>query len=173
MDLSSLSWLSGDVLVATLVGLAMLVGIAGIVVPVLPGLGLICASTLVWALWDASTQAWVAFGVGLLLWASAFVLQYYVPGRRLQAAGVPTWVIVVSGLAGIVGFFVVPVLGLPLFFVGAVYLLQSAREGHLGRSWGSTWQAIVAVGIAQLIELTFAMLVIVTWLLSLVVSALR
>ena len=173
-----IAWLGGpgaDVLVGTLVALTMLVGLAGIVIPVLPGLGLICAATLVWALYDSSVQGWVAFGIALVLWACAFVLQYYIPGRRLQAAGVPTWVLLVSGLAGIVGFFVIPVLGLPLFFVGSVFLLESTRQGKRpgDSSLRSTWQALIAVGLAQLIELTFAMLVVVTWVLSLLVSAFR
>lgn len=173
-----IAWLGGpgsDVLVGTLVALTMLVGLAGIVIPVLPGLGLICAATLVWALYDSSIQGWAAFGIGVVLWACAFVLQYYIPGRRLQAAGVPTWVLLVSGLAGIVGFFVIPVLGLPLFFVGSVFLLESTRRGKQpgDSSMRSTWQALIAVGLAQLIELTFAMLVVATWVLSLVVSAFR
>lgn len=171
MDLTS-AGLPPDTLVGILVTLVMLVGLVGIVLPVLPGLALICAATLGWALWDSSVLGWLVLAVALVLWAAAFVLQYYVPGKRLQAAGVPNWVLAVSALAGVMGFFVVPVVGLPLFFVGGVYLLQSARAGHLGRSMGSTWQAILAVGLSMLIELTAGMLIIVTWGASLVVSGL-
>jgi uncharacterized protein YqgC (DUF456 family) len=161
---------SSDVLVGSLVLLVMLVGLAGIIVPVLPGLGLINAAVLVWALLERSTVGWVALAVCLALWGAAFLLQYLVPGKRLVAAGIPTWVIAVAGIAGVVGFFVVPVLGLPLFFVGTVYLVQSLRARHLGRSVGSTWQAIVAVGISQLIELTGGMLCVVTYLVAWYVS---
>lgn len=155
-----------DVVWGTLLLLAMLVGLVGIVVPVLPGLALINAAVLVWALYDRGTAAWVALGTCLVLWAAAFVLQYLVPGKRLVAAGVPTWVLAVSGLAGVVGFFVVPVVGLPLFFVGGVYLLQSARARHLGRSMGSTWQAIIAVLTSQAIELTAGVLCVVTFVVA-------
>lgn len=158
--------MSTEVLTGTLLLLVMLVGLAGIVVPVLPGLGLINAAVLGWALLERSVYGWVALALCLLLWGTAFLLQYLIPGKRLVDAGVPTWVTVVAGLAGVVGFFVIPVLGLPLFFVGAVYLLQSLRARHLGRSVGSTWQAVVAVGISQLIELTGGMLCVATYVLA-------
>jgi uncharacterized protein YqgC (DUF456 family) len=155
---------SPDVLVGTLLLLVRLVGLLGIIVPVLPGLGLINAAVLVWAIYDRGTWAWVALGVCVLLWAAAFVLQYLVPGKRLVAAGVPSWVLLVAGLAGIVGFFVVPVIGLPLFFVGGVYAVQSLRARHLGRSLGSTWQAIVAVITSQAIELAAGVLCVAVYL---------
>ena len=155
-----------EVVVGTLLLLVMLVGLAGIIVPVLPGLGLINAAVLVWALVERSTIGWVTLAICLALWAAAFLLQYLVPGKRLVAAGVPTWVIAVAGVAGVVGFFVIPVLGLPLFFIGAIYLVQSLRARHLGRSMGSTWQAVLAVGISQLIELTGGMLCVVTYVIA-------
>jgi uncharacterized protein len=157
---------SDDIVVGTLLLLAMLVGLLGIIVPVLPGLGLINVAVLVWALYDRGAAAWVALAICVLLWAAAFVLQYLVPGKRLVAAGVPTWVLVVAGLAGIVGFFVVPVIGLPLFFVGAVYLVQSLRARHLGRSLGSTWQAIIAVVTSQAIELAAGVLCVVVYVVA-------
>ena len=151
--------LSQDLVVGVLLTTVMLVGLLGIIIPVLPGLGLINVAVLVWALYDRGVQAWVALGACLLLWAVAFVLQYLIPGKRLVAAGIPTWVIVVAGVAGVVGFFVVPVVGLPLFFVGAVFLVQSVRAP--GGSRGSTWQAIVAVVTSQLIELSARVLCVV------------
>ena len=44
------------------------------------------------------------------------------------------------------------------------------RARHLGRSVGSTWQAILAVGISQLIQLTGGMLCVVTYLVAWYVS---
>lgn len=158
--------MSTEVLTGTLLLLVMLVGLAGIIIPVLPGLGLINAAVLVWALLEQSSYGWVALAICLALWGAAFVLQYLVPGKRLVDAGVPTWVIAVAGVAGVVGFFVIPVLGLPLFFIGAIYLVQSLRSRHAGRSLTSTWQAVIAVGISQLIELTGGMLCVVTYVIA-------
>lgn len=150
--------------------LAMLVGLVGIVVPVLPGLALINAAFLGFTLYDRDPWGWAALGVSLVLWATAAVLQYYVPGKRLLAAGIPSWVLLVAGLAGVVGFFVVPVIGLPLFFVGAVYLVQSYRARHLGRSLGSTWQAVVAVVTSQAIELAAGVTTVVLFVFVVVLT---
>ena len=109
-----------DLVIAIVVVLALAVGLVGIVVPVLPGLLLICAALLGWAVYDATPGAWLAVVGAVALTAAATVLKYLLPGRWLVASGVPTWEIVLAGIAGIVGFFVVPLLGLPLFFVGAV-----------------------------------------------------
>ena len=46
-----------------LVGLAILVGVIGVVVPVLPGSLLILGAVLVWALLDGSGTAWTVFAV--------------------------------------------------------------------------------------------------------------
>ena len=44
-----------------LVGLAILVGLFGIVVPILPGTILIFGAILVWAILTGGTTAWVVF----------------------------------------------------------------------------------------------------------------
>lgn len=163
--------MSGDVawLIAVVAG--MLVGLVGIVIQVVPGLILIVASQLVWALVDGTWTGWVAFAIGLLIAVAAWVLMFYLPGKRLQAAGIPSYVLVIAALAGIVGFFVVPVVGLPLFFIGAVYAVESLRHRHAGRSLSSTWQAVKAAGLSLLIELTAGMLAVSQWVLWSLVGA--
>lgn len=149
-------------------GAAVVVGLIGIVVPVLPGLPLILGGLLVWAIVDAHWLAWVALAVGVLVSAAAWILMYYLPGKRLQAAGVPNRTILLAALAGVVGFFVVPVLGLPLFFVAAVYLQESLRHGDTRASLPSTWQAVLAYGLSILIELTAGMVAATAWLIAVV-----
>jgi hypothetical protein len=157
-------------LIAVVVG--MIVGLVGIVLPALPGMIIIVASQFLWALVDRHPLAWVAFAVGLLLAAAGWVLQYYLPGKRLQAAGVPSWVLAVAAVAGVVGFFVVPVIGLPLFFIGGVYIAESLRHRHATRSLRSTWHALKAAGLSLLIELGTGMIVIVQWVLLVLISQL-
>jgi hypothetical protein len=54
-------------LVTILCGLAILTGVAGIIIPVLPGSILISLSLLAWALWGgAGTTGWVVFAVVLV-----------------------------------------------------------------------------------------------------------
>ena len=58
-------------------------------------------------------------------------MKYAVPGRGLQRRRrARTARCVVGGLLGVVGFFVVPVVGLVLGFVLGVYLSELQRVGH-------------------------------------------
>ena len=148
-----------------LVGLAILVGLVGIVVPVLPGSVLILAAVLVWALMVSTGTGWVVFAVATLLLALGGFVKYAVPGRRLKAAGVPNRTLVQGGLLGLVGFFVVPVIGLVLGFVLGVYLSETRRIGR-DLAWPSTKSALRAVGLAVLIELAAGLLAAMTWLVG-------
>ena len=98
--------------------LMMVVGTIGIVVPVLPGLLLVWAGTLLYAYEMHDTAGWVVFAVATLLYAAGLVAQYVLPGRRLRAAGVATPVIAVALAVGVLGFFVIPVIGAPIGFIG-------------------------------------------------------
>ena len=65
-----------EIVVTVLCGLAIVVGVAGTIIPVLPGSILIGASLLAWALWGgAGTTGWVVFGIGMLfVLAGMFVI---------------------------------------------------------------------------------------------------
>jgi uncharacterized protein YqgC (DUF456 family) len=148
-----------------LVGLVVLVGLAGIVVPVLPGTVLILGAVLVWALAVASPAGWLVLAVVAVLLGAGAVVKYVVPGRGLRSAGVPTRSLLVGGLLGIVGFFVVPVLGLFVGFVLGVYLAEVARVGR-DLAWPSTKAALQAAGLSVLIELAAGLLAAATWLVG-------
>lgn len=145
-------------------GLAIVVGLVGIVVPVLPGLLLVWGAIAVWALVDASATGWALLAVATVLVALSQVVKYLVPGRRLRDAGVPTRSIVAGGVLGIVGFFVVPVVGLFVGFVGGVYLAELARLRRHDAAWPSTLHALKAAGLSILIELLTGLLLAAGWI---------
>jgi uncharacterized protein YqgC (DUF456 family) len=157
----------GDVVtgVQVLTGLVILVGLVGIVVPVLPGSMLIVASVLGWAVYTGSGTAWAVFAVVTTLVVTGQVVKYVVPGRGLRNSGVPGRTILVGGLLGIVGFFVVPVLGLVLGFLVGVYLAEVPRVGRQ-RAWPSTVAAVKAVGVSLLVELVAGLSAAATWLVG-------
>src|SRR5690242_6370261 len=96
----------------------VIVGIVGVVVPVLPGLLLCWASVLVWALLaDAGPGRWVVVALCTLWTALGTVIKYAWPGRRMRSAGVPTSTLLAGVGLGLVGMFVIPVIGLLLGFV--------------------------------------------------------
>jgi uncharacterized protein YqgC (DUF456 family) len=149
--------------VELLAGLVILVGLAGIVVPVLPGSILVVGSVLGWAAYTGVGGAWLVFAIATTFVVAGQVVKYVVPGRGLRSSGVPGRTIVLGALLGIVGFFVVPVIGLVLGFVLGVYLAELRRVGR-DMAWPSTVSAVKAVGLSLLVELVAGLLAAATWL---------
>jgi uncharacterized protein YqgC (DUF456 family) len=147
------------------VGLAVLVGLVGIVVPVLPGSILILGAVLVWAAASATAVGWVVFALVTTLLVVGGIVKYAVPGRGLKTAGVPSRTLIAGGLLGIVGFFVIPVVGLVVGFVLGVYLAELQRVG-LDAAWPSTRAALRAAGLSLLIELAAGLLAAAAWLVG-------
>jgi hypothetical protein len=92
-------------------------------------------------------------------------VKYALPGRGLRTAGVPSRTLIAGGLLGIVGFFVIPVVGLVVGFVLGVYLSELQRVG-LDSAWASTRAALKAAGLSLLIELGAGLLAAATWLVG-------
>jgi uncharacterized protein len=147
-----------------LVGLAILVGLVGVVVPVLPGAVLVWAAILVWSLATKTTLAWAVLGAATVSVAAVQVVKYVIPDRQLRAGGVPRRSVVLGGLLALVGFFVIPVVGLVVGFVAGVYLSERQRLRDHDAAWRATLLAAKAVGVSVLIELAGALLAATAWL---------
>ncbi len=156
----------GEVLVAV----AVVVGLAGVVVPVLPGLLLVWAGVVAWGVWDGGATGWTVVAVATVLAAVSQVVKYTVPGRQLQRAGVPGRSITVGGLVGIVGFFVVPVVGLLIGFALGVYVTERVRLGSHAGARASTGYALRAAAVSILLELAAGLVITVVWVAGVVVT---
>ena len=150
------------------VGLAILVGLAGIVLPVLPGTLLILVAVLVWATETGGATAWTVLGVTVVLLAMGSVIKFLLPGKQLKAA-VPTSTLAVGAVLGIVGFFVIPVVGMFIGFPLGIYVAEVARVGSAA-AWPSTKQALRAMGVSILIELLFGTLAAGVWVFGVLVT---
>jgi hypothetical protein len=153
-----------------LVGLAILVGLAGVLLPVLPGLLLCWGAVLVWALVERTAVAWTVLAVATLLFATSQVVKYLVPGRRLRSAGVPWGSVAAGGALAVVGFFVIPVVGAVAGFVGGVYGAERLRLHTHAAAWPSTVRAMQAVGLSVLIELVAGLLIGTVWLAAVLLA---
>lgn len=151
-----------------LVGIAILVGIIGIVVPVLPGALLSLAAILVWALEEQSATGWIVLAAAVVLIGTSQVVKYVVPERKMREAGVPRKATLVGVLFGIAGFFLIPVVGMFIGFPLGVFLSERFRLGDNARAWASTKHALKATGLSMLIELAGTMLAAGVWLVAVV-----
>jgi uncharacterized protein YqgC (DUF456 family) len=155
--------------VEVLVALAIAVGLVGVLFPVLPGSLLVLGAILVWA-WDlGTTTGWVVFAVATTFLALGSIVKYVVPGRRLKDNGIPSSTLVLGALLGVVGFFVIPVIGLLIGFVLGVYLAEVRRVGS-DDAWPATKHALKAVGLSIAIELAACLLAAVSWAVGVVLT---
>jgi len=148
------------------VGLLMLVGLIGIVVPLLPGLLLVWAAVLVWASEAQTPAGWVVLGIATALALTGSLLQYLLPGRRMAKAGVTTSSTVAGAALGVVGFFVIPVLGAFLGFALGIYLAERIKLGTHAAAWPSTKHALKAIGLSMGIELLTGLAIATTWVIG-------
>ena len=153
-----------------LVGAAIVVGLVGIVLVVIPGLLLVWGAVAVWALVERTPLAWGVLVLATVIALAGTVVKYLLPGRRMRDAGVPTRSIVVGSLLGIVGFFVIPVVGLFIGFVLGIYLAERVRLPGHAEAWPATVHALKAVGLSILIELLAGLLIAGSWLLAAIVG---
>ena len=125
---------------------------------------------LVWALGEQNPVGWATLRSRDRIAVAGLIVKYLLPGRRLRASGVPTTSLLAGGVLGVVGFFVVPVIGAVLGFVLGIYLAERVRLGGGGTAWPSTRSALAAVGWSMAVELLAGLLVAGSWVGALALS---
>ena len=154
-----------------LVGLVMVLGLVGVVVPVLPGLLLVWAAGVAWAWLDGGgVLRWSVAAVLTVLLVAGTVLRYVLPARSATGAGAPRSTMLLGALGAIVGFFMLPFLGFAIGGVGVVFLAELSRLGTVPAAWRSTGAVLVGVGLGMLVELCAAMLMVGVWLVGVLVT---
>ncbi|MDQ0958298.1 MULTISPECIES: DUF456 domain-containing protein [unclassified Streptomyces] len=147
-----------------LVGVVVLLGLCGVLVPGVPGSWLVWAAILWWALEDPQPVAWaVLVGATVALFVSQ-VVRWSLPPRRLRASGATPRMAVYAGLGAFLGFFLIPVLGAIPGFMGGVYLSERLRLGRHGEARAALRRAMRSGGSSVLAELFTCLLIMGAWL---------
>jgi uncharacterized protein YqgC (DUF456 family) len=133
------------------------------VVPLIPGILLVFGAIAVWAFVENNVTAWVTLGVVGAVLAASTLIKYLWPMRRMRAADVGTSTLVAGAVLGIIGFFVIPVVGLVIGFVLGVYFAELARRHDQRVAWTSTVHALKGVALSVGVELVGALLATVAW----------
>jgi uncharacterized protein len=157
-------------LAAVVPPLLILVGLVGIIVPVLPGLVLVLGGVLVWALVEGSPLGWGIFAVSALITVAGYVLQYTLPGRRMRERGVSSSTMLLAVALGVVGFFVIPVVGAIVGFVLGIFVVELGRGRDTALAWARTKHALVAVLHSIGIELVAALAITALYVAGVVAS---
>lgn len=149
----------------------MAVGAVGTVLPVVPGLSLVWGAGLVYGLDRGfGTAGTVAFAVMTALALAATVAGYVVPRRRATGAGASRGSVWLGVAGAVIGFFAVPVVGLPLGGVLGVYVGERLRTHDAGAARRATWATITGFGVAALVQLAAALAMVAVWVTWVVVD---
>lgn len=147
-----------------LVGVVLLLGIGGVLVPGVPGPWLVWAAVLWWALKDPEPVTWwVLVGASVVLLVAQGI-RWLLPPRRFRQSGATRRTAVYAGAGALVGFCVVPVIGALPGFIGGIYVSERLRLGGHGRAATATRTAMRAGGWSVLTELFACLLIAGAWL---------
>lgn len=150
-----------EILWWTLSLLLMLIGLAGVVVPLIPGAVLIFAGALVHRLGlgaEASVSWWTLGGL-LLLTAIAYALEFFAGSIGAKYFGATRWGIIGGLVGGVIGIF----FGLPGLIVGplmGVMVGELYAGRHIRDATRSTWGTLLggAAGLVVKLAISFAMI---------------
>ncbi|MFJ5302612.1 DUF456 domain-containing protein [Streptomyces sp. NPDC088350] len=147
-----------------LVGVVILFGLCGVLVPGVPGSWLVWAAVLWWALKDPRPVTW-----GVLVGATAVLLlsqvvRWVLPPRRLRASGATPRMGVYAGVGALLGFVLIPVLGAVPGFMAGIYVHERLRLGRHGEAMASLRTAMRSGGSSVLTELFTCLLIAGAWL---------
>ncbi|MEU9981574.1 DUF456 domain-containing protein [Streptomyces sp. NPDC050856] len=146
-----------------LVGLVMLLGLLGVLLPGVPGPWLVWAAVLWWSLHVRTSLAWWLLVGSTALLLVTQVVVWHLPARRLRGLGVNRRMVVYAGVGALLGFVLVPVIGAVPGYVGGVYLSERLRLGGHGPALASTRTVMRAIGTSVLVELFACLLVVGAW----------
>ena len=153
--------------VAILCGLIVAAGVIGVIIPVIPGLLLTWSGVLLWTfIGGGGPSRWVFLAVATVVAVVGAAIKYTLPGRRLKQSGVRGLSILAGAVLGLIGFFVIPFIGLPIGFIVGVLIAETLHQRDMQTSGSATMAAVKALGLAMVIEIMTAFSVAVVWVLA-------
>lgn len=150
-----------------LVGLAIVIGLVGTIIQLYPGLPIILIAIGVWAGFTGTATAWWIFVAAAAVVIIAYVLSFVLPARYMRDEGTPWSALSIGIIFAFIGFFVLPVVGMPIGFVVGVFVSEWVRLRNPSRAWHQTVTALKGVLLSVLIELIAGALSAGLWVLGL------
>jgi uncharacterized protein YqgC (DUF456 family) len=148
-----------------LVALVMAVGLIGTALPFLPGLPIVWAAALVYGIVAGfGIVGWVCFTVITVVMVAGMAVGKILPHRRAAARGAPASTIVTGIVCAVAGFFLIPIVGLPLGALAGVAVAERLRLGEWSGAWASTKDLAVGFGIGVLVELGAGAVMVAVWI---------
>jgi uncharacterized protein YqgC (DUF456 family) len=137
-----------------LVLIAMAVGLAGLIIPIFPGLVVIWGAALGYGIAEGfGLKGWVLFILITVLMVAGSLIDNILMGKRGHETGASWWGLAGAWLAGIAGSILFPPLGGIPASILAVFLIEWARRRNWRLAVNVTRSVAVGCGWAYVIRL--------------------
>ena len=147
-----------------LIAIVMAVGLVGTIVPVLPGLLLIWGAGLGYGLFAGFDGIGIAaFAVMTLLLGVGMAMSYVLPKRAGERGGAAKSSLRLGIVGAVIGFFVIPIVGMPIGGALGVLAGEYSRLGQWPAAWATTKRVLGGFGLAVLAEFTAGVFMVATW----------
>ena len=144
----------------------MLVGLLGLLVPIIPGLVIIWVAALGYGIYAGfGTLGWVMFALITVLMIGGSVIDNILMATKAHDSGAPWWVVLVALVAGIIGNFLLPVIGGILAALLALFLVEFIRRKNAKKALSSMKGMLIGWGWAVLIRFIIGLFMIGLWLI--------
>lgn len=153
-----------------LLWLAMAVGIVGAIVPVLPGIWLTWLAGFAWASFDGGGHTrWTLFAVMTAFFAIAVYASFALPASQVTGRQTKR-TLSVAAVLGVIGFFVIPIIGLPLGFGAGVFGMSVAGGASVSEAAAATIATLRAFGASVVVQVGCGMGIAAMFLVGLILT---
>ncbi|MEM9565820.1 MAG: DUF456 domain-containing protein [Actinomycetota bacterium] len=154
----------GDVFWTVVVAVVMVIGLAGVVVPVVPGLLLMWVAALLYGF----AVGWSGLGIGVMvvlsvLVVTSLILGVIVPRRAAADSGASGLAQVGALIGAVVGFFVIPLVGVIVGAVVGLLIVEYLRNDDWDLAWTAAKGTLRGFGISILIDLGLGLVMLTAW----------
>ncbi len=158
-----------QIITTVIAGLLLAVAALGTIIPVLPGSLLTLGTLLAWGWILGSGASWWSAGIGMAIALAGWSASTVLTGRNLKKQMIPRGSVFLAVALGIVGMFVVPVLGLFLGFGVGLLVGEYSRRRNLTEALRASGSALKAMGTGMVVEFGCAALASSVWMIGVIV----
>lgn len=150
--------------IEVLVALAMAVGVAGTLIPIVPGLVLVWGAALVFGLSEGfGTGGAIAMVILTLLLIASVVLSFVIPQQKAAGSGASIWGQGGAVVGAVVGFFAIPVVGAIAGAPLGALAFEWFHQKDFTKAKVATRGLLVGMGWSTLVNFVFGMTMVGIW----------
>ena len=154
-----------------LIGLAMAIGLIGILIPVAPGIVLVWLAGLAWTILDGGGAVrWSLFAGITALTIGALVASVRIPAKSALPSEAPRGTLWLAATFAAIGFFVIPIVGVLVGFCFGVLLSHLIATNDIHRAFDAMWATLRAFGKSIVVQGAFGIGICLLWILGLILT---